>query len=332
MSKALNEYLLVKREVIKEKRSAGGIILNVSSAFDFRDQFSERNICFAEVVGANENISFLHESDRIAMNPNKGMKVKIEFDELNLITKEQVIAKVNSDNSFTVTPDNIMLKINKKDTDSLYSKWITRNDGSKVQLFIQPELHRDSDNRAKIFVSFGEVVQVGENVKGVEVGDIGILDYTVDNELDNILFYDEEKNKHIVIEATTTFHDCDEWAYGSRLNVRDVKVSAKGDMNVVSPLLALIRNGKLIAREPYVFINHEKNIVDKQTDSGIFYTDTQFVMKRNVLAVSEKSTQKFGMYEGQSVIVEDFDIFDIKLPDASFIQCIIDKDILMGVK
>jgi co-chaperonin GroES (HSP10) len=331
MESALNNFLVVQKEKIKEEKSSGGIIINVSNQFDFKDTFSKKNVCYAHVIHANPDISFLKVGDKIAMNPNKGTRAAMDFEEYTIITKDQFIAKIEKDGRFVVPPNCVMIKIKKEDTESLYSKWITRDDGTKAQLFIQPEPDKDSDKRSTIYVSFGEVVQTGENVNGVNEGDIAILDYTVDNDMDNILYFDEDKNKYIVIAGNTTFHDGDKWAYGNRINPRDTLVAKSGEMDIISPLLGMIRAGKLIARRPYVFINHEDTKVSRETISGIIYSEDQFVMKRNVLSVSEESTRSFGMKEGQNIVVEDFDIFDIKLPNKDFIQCILDRDILMGV-
>lgn len=327
----MNDFLVVKKEIQKEERSKGGLIINVSSQFDFKDQFSKKNVCYAQVVYSNASVPFLKKGDRIVMNPLKGTRAAMYFEDYTVITKDQFIAKIEPDGRFVVPPECVMVKIRREDTESLYTKWITRHDGTKVQLFIQPEPDKDSDTRSQTFVSFGEIVQVGEAVKGVEDGDIAILDYTVDNDMDNILYYDEDKNKYIVINAVTTFHEKDEWAYATRKNPRDAKICSKGEMNKISSLLGLVRKDRLIARCPYVFVNHEKSKVERKTVSGILYVEDVFVMKRSILAASEESTRRFGMREGQTVVVEDYDVFDIKLSDGKYIQCILDNDILMGV-
>lgn len=328
---SLNNFLIVKKEVIKEQRSNGGIIINVSSEFDFKDKFSKKNTCTATVINENESIPYLKSGDRIVMNPTNGSIASIDYEDFTVITKDQYIAKIEEDGRFIVPPDCVMVKIRKEDTEALYSKWITKFDGTRVQLFIQAEPDRDTDRRSKVFVSFGEIVQIGSEVKGIEVGDIGILDYTVDNELDNILYYDEDKNKYIVIGAITTFHEKDEWAYANRNNPKDAKISSKGEMDKVSSLLGLLRGDRLIARRPYVFINHLPSKVSRETIAGIVYMEDQCVMKRNILSVSDESKKRIGMSDGDTIVVEDFDIFDIKLPNGAYIQCILDVDILMKV-
>lgn len=329
---SMNEFLVVKKEVIEEERSAGGIILNISSVFDFQDKFSKKNVCKAEVIYANPSIPFLKSGERIVMNPNKGSKATMDWDEFTVITRDQYIAKIDKDGKYIVPPECIMIKIKEEDTQSLYTKWIVRNDGTKVQLFIQSEPDKNSTQRSKIFVSLAEVVQVGENVTGVEEQDIAILDYTVDNDLDNVLYYDEEKNKFIVVQATTILHKFDQWAYATRQSPRDVLVAKIGDIETFSPVLGLIRGDKLIARFPYVFLNHESTKVDKISESGILYTEEQQILERKVLSVSKESELRHSIIkEGKTVIVQDIDVFSVQLKDSK-IDCIIDSEIMASIK
>lgn len=328
---AINEYLVVKKEVIEEEKSSGGIITNVSSVFDFQDKFSKKNVCKAEVVYGNENIPFVKEGERIVLNSHKGSKATIDWDEYTVITSSQFIAKIDSEGRYIVPPDCILIRIKEVDTQSLYTKWIVRNDGTKVQLFIQPEPDKNSTQRSKIFVSTGTVEQVGSDVNGIETDDVVILDYTVDNDLDNVLYYDEEKNKLIVINATTILHKHDQWAYATRQSPRDVKVASKGDIETFSPILGLIRKDMLIARFPYVFINHLSNIVEMVSKSGIIFKQEQNLLEREVLAVSDESKKRYGIQEGQTILVQDMDIFSVSLSDKK-IDCILDNDVMAAVK
>src|SRR6185312_4119652 len=325
----INDYLVVKKEVIEEQRSSGGIITNVSSVFDFKDKFSKKNTVKAEVVFDNESIPFLKKGERVVLNPDKGADTTMEWDELTVIKSDQFIAKIDKDGKYIVHPDCVIVKINKIDRDSLFSKWITRDDGEKVQLFIQPEPDKDSVQRSKIYVSYAEVIQIGTNVIGINEGDVSILDYTTDNDIDNVLYFDDEKNKYLVVAGTTILHKEDEWAYATRENQRDVKVSRIGDIQTFSPIVGLLRKDKLIARFPYVFINHESNVVEKVSQFGILYTEEQYILEREVLAVSDESKKRYGIKENQIVLVDDYDIFSIQLKDGK-IDCVMDYDILMG--
>lgn len=327
---AVNNFLVVKKEEIKEEISAGGIILNVSSQFDFGDEFSGKNVCFAEIVYDNPNIPYLKKGDRICMNPLKGTRAAMDYEDYTIITKEQYIAKVDKDGRYIVPPDSLMIKMMREDRDALFSKWIVRNDGTKVQLFLQSEPEKSSDRSSSIYISSGEIVQVGSEVKGINEGDIAILDYTVDNFTDNILYFDDEGNKFIVVDATTTFHSGDHWVYASRNNPRDTLVSKKGDLDIISPVLGIVRNEELIARQPYVFINHLSNVVKKKSTFGITYEEEEEVMERTVLSVSEKSGIKYGIKDGQIIMAKDSDVFDIKIKDY-FIQAILDQDVLLSI-
>lgn len=325
--KSINNYLLVKREEVEEKRSAGGII--IASAFHETEQFTKRNICTAKVMYDNPYIPFVKAGDRIALNPEKGNRVPIDYEHYTVITAEQFIAKIESDGKYIVPPDSIMVKMKKEDRDALFSRWVIKNDGTKVQLFLQSEPEEHSDQRSQVFVSIGEISQVGENIKDVEPGDTAILDYTVDNFLDNILYHDDEGNKYVVIDGITTYHQNDYWIYANRRNAKDTLVYSKNDMNITSPLLGVIRNEKLISRQPYVFLEHRSNVVERRSNSGIAYSETQEIVERKVLSVSSKSKNDYGLQQGQTILVRDADIFDVQLAKYK-IQCILDSDVLMG--
>lgn len=322
-----NDYLFVKKDVIEEKKSAGGII--ISSVFHHSQDIVHKNICYATVVYDNENIPFIGKGDRIIMNPQKGTNAALEYDDYTVIKKDQFLAKIVG-GKFIVNPDSIMIKINKSDNEALYSKWIVRNDGSKVQLFLRPEPESHSITRSAVFVSMGEVVQCGSNIEGVKEGDISLLDYTVDNFVDNVLYFDEDGNKYIVIEGSTSFHEEDYIIYADRTTPKDTIVYKKGDLNVPSPLLGVIRGEELIARAPYVFVEHQDSEVSKVSNAGIMFTEKLEIMEREILSVSERSSTKYGIGKGQKVLVKDMDIFDVKTPTGT-IQCIMDCDVLMKV-
>lgn len=324
-----NDFLFVKKDVIEEKKSSGGII--ISSVFHHKEEIMHKNICYATVVYGNENISFLKQGDRIVMNPQKGTYAALEYDDYTVIKKDQFLAKIDADGKFIVPPDSVMVKIKKEDTDSLYSKWIVRNDGTRVQLFTQPEPSSLLMRKSEIFVSIGEVIQVGGGIENVQEGDLALLDYTVDNFIDNVLYYDGEGNKFIAIDGNTTFHEETLIINADRKHPTETIVYKKGELNAASPLLGIIRGEKLIARNPYVFIEHEGNTVDKVSDVGILYSEKVEISERKILSVSDKSSIKYGMKDGQMIMVEEYNIFDVKTP-TGIIQCIIDEDILIGMK
>lgn len=326
---ASNGFIVVKKEKKKEERSKGGIILNISDMFDFKDEFSKKNIIKCEVVYDNPEIPFLKAGDTVLINPEKGTKALMDWDELTFIHKDQYIAKIDKDGKYIVPPDCVMVKINVEDRDSLYSKWIVRNDGTKVQLFIQPEPNKNSTQRSKVFVNIAEVVQVGSDVTGIKENDLAILDYTVDNDIDNVLYFDEDKNKYIVVNARTILHEYNEWAYGTRQSPRDVIVSAKGDIQTFSPILGILRSNKLIARFPHVFLEHKNTAVIKKSMFGITYTDHEDILERKVLSVSDESKKRYGIKENQLVVIKDIDMFDVKLKEGS-IQCVLDSDVILG--
>src|ERR1700761_508852 len=90
--------------------------------------------------------------------------------------------------SIIPAPDRILIKITQKQMDDLISKEITLEDGAKKRLFFEPILHDPGyDARYRQNVSVAEVIGVGDNLSGIIVGDIVILDYLVTSEDDDLI-------------------------------------------------------------------------------------------------------------------------------------------------
>ncbi len=73
----------------------------------------------------------------------------------------------------------------------------------------------------------------------------------------------------------------------------------------------MLRGDRLIPIEPYVLLEHKDTIVDMKTPSGIEYKVDEKILQRKVLAVSSESENNFGIQAGKTILIDDFDCFDI---------------------
>lgn len=317
--------ILVKQDFVKEQKNKSGII--IASELYNLPELSKREVRFGTIKEVGGECEFYKNKDRVILKNSDGFEIKISEEKFIMVAEKQVLCKVNKDNTYSVAPNNIIVKIKKKDRNALFSKTIKRDDGSEVELFINVEASKIDERSSGIFVSVGEVYEVGSKVKNVLKGDTAILNYNVDNDDSLIIGYDGE-DKLVVLNAVTTFHSETLVVYQNRKTKRDQIVHSKGDYDEMSDLLGIIRNDKLIAREPYVFLNHQAFTQHIKTLSGIEYNQEVKVVEREILSVSEESTKKYGMKNGDTVLIDGFDCFEVKIKDGSKITGINDCDIL----
>lgn len=223
--------------------------------------------------------------------------------------------------------DKVFIRITKESRDGIFSKEITKDDGSRVRLFTNVEAGDIDDRRSTLFVQTGIVEAVADNVKGIEVGDIAILDYKLCNMDDHIVFKDENGIVYW-LEARTIYHTEDLIAYANQNSPRDQVAYLRGDYDTLSMLLGVVRENKIYAREPFVFLEKESNVIVKVSASGILYSETMSTYDRKVLAIAPESQTKFGITAGDQIRVHDFDIFVVKIDGKEF-ECVCADDCLL---
>lgn len=235
-----------------------------------------------------------------------------------------------------VLGDKVIVRISSKSIENIYSKEITRDDGTKVTLFKTVPAGQNDDRQSELFVTTGEVINKGPKAN-VKVGDILILSYEVFN--DDSKFIDMDGDDKIIwVHSLTTYHDEDFVAYGNRRKVvdgnkshvlvKDNLVWKKGEVNELSQVLGIVRGDEVLANDPYVFLNHESAEEEVTTTTGIVYKITQKIITRSVLAVSHESVDRYGIYTGAKVTAKETDTFAVKLADKT-LSCINDQDVIM---
>lgn len=222
--------------------------------------------------------------------------------------------------------DKVFIRITKDSRDSIFSKEITRNDGSKVRLWTNVEAMDNDDRRFTLSVQTGIVEAVAENITDVKVGDAAIVDYKLCN-MDDRIVYKDGGDVVYWLEAKTVYHDEDLIAYANRKSPKDQIAYLKGDYDEVSMLLGLVRDDKVYAREPYVFLEHLSNTVSKVSSTGILYSQTERNYLRKVLSSSEESKKNYNIFPGNIIQVCDVDVFTVMIGGRSF-DCVCDADSL----
>lgn len=215
-------------------------------------------------------------------------------------------------------PDKVLIKITKDEWNDLFSVWITRNDGQRVQLFKDAEEEAGHEGRFRQNLSVGNIVGIGRNVKGVLKGDLAILDYLVTGNDESIVGFHYE-NKMIVIPAITTKYSED-----STPLIDGRKTYKKGDYDVLSPLLGVVRMGKLLPFQPYVFLKYENPSKMRVTKAGLKIEEEDDICQREVIGAHKDSIYS----DGDKVLLKEANLFP-RVIDGKQISVIFEEDILM---
>jgi len=215
-------------------------------------------------------------------------------------------------------PNKIIVRIYNVERWGLFNKNIKRVDGTTVVLAIG---HEWDDERLDASyaqnVSVGEVMAVGRNMAGsLQPGDLAIIDYLVDT------------NKDSVVETTKDYRDIIVWGkclYHEKDAAKEAngrRAYYKGEYRKIGQVFGAVRDEKLIAIEPYLFLEHESNVINVFSKKSFYFEETVSVLERKVLASYP------GAYasSGETIIIQDSDVFE-RVIDGKTVSTIFNIDI-----
>jgi hypothetical protein len=225
--------------------------------------------------------------------------------------------------------DKILIRISAELRESIYSKEITDAKGNKIRLWKEARELDQLDERASFLnVQTGIVEDISDKITWIKKGDIALINYDVCNSLQRFAYADGDDNIYW-LDVNTTYHEEDEIVWQNQKTKRNVIVHSKNDYDELSGLLGVIRENELIANAPYIFFKHESNIHTMVSPSGLMYDESKKIIEREIIAISEESSLKYGLKVGDLVTVDDYDLFSVKLDNETAIDCINDCDPLM---
>lgn len=213
--------------------------------------------------------------------------------------------------NFLPHPEKVLIKITRKQFSDLFSKWVFRNDGSRVELFIDIPESDGYDRKFTQNVSVGVVVAIGEKVEGIYPGDMAIIDYLVSTGSDALIGF-VNGDMLVAVNAKTKYHTFD-----ALPNIDGRKAFVKGDYDDLSPILGIVRNGKAIAFSPYVFLVHKTNKIAVVLPNGRITEHTEEIASREIISASAKS----GYVDGDSVILKETDLFSRVISNKQLSVC-----------
>jgi co-chaperonin GroES (HSP10) len=317
-----NGVLIERKQLVSEEKRDSGIILLKSDfnlyQFDNDNQratdiISKKKQNTGTVIAKGDDCFFVNIGDEVIYKKNSeqanAQSLFYEGRDCVLVAEENILSReINGLNE--VHPNCIVVKITKESRESLFTKRIKKDNGEWIDLIVTIPPEDDAENHSQFFVTAGEVVCVGKNITTVQSGDIALCDYRVDNDESIIVGY-EGYDKLIAVVSVTTRHTDDLVVHADRKTRRTQQVWCKGDYKDLSFLIGVLRGDRLIPIEPYVFLEHKDTVVDMKTPSGIEYKVDEKILHRKVLAVSTESQNNFGIEAGKTILIDDFDCFDI---------------------
>jgi hypothetical protein len=189
----------------------------------------------------------------------------------------------------------ILIEITEEDRDKIFKKVITSTTGEEFTLFRQTEeKNRNTDRFYSQTVNMGRVLQVADDCKQVKVDDIVLFDNLVDSD-EGIIVEQSVFRKKIVILESHTYHNNDYLIPPHGKQYRPQWVWRNGNVDEISRILGIYRDGKLICPKTMVITDHHNDEDDIRKYVGIIYDYKKIpVVRRVIRAVPEGSPFKVG--------------------------------------
>lgn len=216
-----------------------------------------------------------------------------------------------------VHPKRVLIKVTVSEWNELFSIWVTRHDGSRIQLFTDVEEEHGYERRFRQNVSVGTIVAIGDSVNGILKGDIAIIDYVVTGG-DDAFVGIHNGSRMVAIRANSTYHE------KNSSPMLDGRLAwKKGDFDFLGTLLGVVRMGKVKAIRPYVFLKYENPKRLEVSEAGIREVSDEIV-EREVISAHPDS----GFVDGDKVLVKEADLVS-RWIDKKEISVVFENDILV---
>jgi co-chaperonin GroES (HSP10) len=252
--------------------------------------------------------------------------IEVDGKSCAIVKNDNILCSVK-DGVFIPNEHYVLVEISKAARESLFSRKVVTDAGEVVTLFIADDKQgtATAESDSSKFVNCGNVLSAGSGVIGVVPGDLALISYICDNDQTVIVGYKGE-NKIIAVRGVTSRHKNTKVVKGEK--GREQIAWREHDYIDMSDVYGVVRGNKVIAIEPFVFLEHESTTVMKVSKSGILHEEKEKILHRKVLSVSEQTQDLFRVKAGDTVVVDDFDIFDIEFSGRK-VSCMNDVDIFL---
>ena len=223
----------------------------------------------------------------------------------------------------------ILVRLARSERESKMSHLFKMPDGSNGSIITKLPMYEEVD-KWELNVSVGTVVALSDKADGIEIGDIAIIDYTVDCDEQYVVGY-VDGDKIVSVPCQTRLHDKDiiVTTYYSKIQnpktkvvsyvphgEKNIKVAAKGDVDQLSLVLGIVRNNQVIPNESYLFCKVPVVSTAMVEKNGIlsYAPVEEKVLQREVIFAHPKS----GFKAGDQIIAVRDSAFKLELYDYHF--------------
>lgn len=213
-------------------------------------------------------------------------------------------------------PNRILVEITEEDRDRIFKTIITSTAGQDFFLIKDRQAKEHTDKFYSQTVNMGRVLQVHPDCKQVQEDDIVLFDNMVDTD-PLIVFESSQFRKKVVLQESHSYHTDDYLIPPSGKQIRPQFVWKKGNLDEMSRILAIYRDGKLICPETYVIADYHDDEQDVKRYVGVIHDVERIgVVARKVKVSSSSSKLQAGemvMIEANKILTYDFGIhkFDV---------------------
>lgn len=211
----------------------------------------------------------------------------------------------------------ILVKISEELRKLIFGKPLVSTTGKEFFLVTKLKEEEGFDEYFAQGVSIGEVIEVGSNVKNIQIGDTVMLDYTADVNND-FLIEKTDYYKIVCVSAVTTYVEEDLIVPANRHKPRSTVVQRKGELLEGALVLAVVRDNVIMPNAPYIFMEYKEQDVDEfvLAKGNVIWSRSirEPVVEREVFFVPPGSD----INPGDIVLIEEDDLFSRSLGDSSF--------------
>jgi co-chaperonin GroES (HSP10) len=282
----------------------------------------------AKVLTIGDECTFVREGDIIIFERERAFQHEIDGEEVLVMNERYAMTRQTNKDDLELPDGHILIEIKRVERDKLFEKPITTLKGEIVKLVLQLEGVENESKWYEQRMSYGEIIGYAKDVSWVELGDIAILDYTVDADLKRIV-HEDTTSKYITVDTRVKYYDHDNVSYANRKIPHDTYEYKCGDVEFLTPLLAVKRGDMIIANQPWVILEY-KELDDVWSEDGDYEGIlTSQLSRDNVvdLRVLATGSVRQGCV-GRQVLIEWDNVFEKTIDGAKFFVALED-DVLI---
>mgnify|MGYP001197188515 CR=1 FL=1 len=207
---------------------------------------------------------------------------------------------ITSLEKISVSADKVLIRFRNDEFDNALMNYSVNG----VKIMVRDDCDNGLDRRSLVFRQLADVLKVGESVTGIESGDKAIVDYKIDNDI-YIVIGEDKQGKLCVINGMTTY----------------IKENGQILPEKTADFYGVIRDEKYLAKEPFVIIEYKDEYENIVTETGLVFDKHLKNNEYRVISASNVSKNKFFIFEGAEVHINNEDVFNLRINEKEIMYC-----------